>query len=420
MSASRPLFCVTCSPVCVGTLKRNSRGPASAAVKRTLTVADSPSAGSVTSCVLTIRPSSSTVSGTVWPPYPVCVSTTSTTSAVPFSAVRGVSTRVTWTSWAKCSRPTPTVNTGIDRALRLASVSSIAASEVSAPSLIMTRPASGSPDSSSRARSSAGARRVDVPPNLRSAADAPRSDDEAKRKKRITKRCDSASSSFAFGPFICCWTNALRAWPSTSAIDMLRESSTSTPRKFCCGTAALRISAGRKRQNSSTARAASRRPRSKRRREGGGEPRGEEKDAIARGSGRRHAAIGEERQHGERGGGGDQEENRARQSPGTVPLLKHEGRVLEQEPESLVDHQALILILERPAKVWKVYDAGSGGGNSGSSSQLAAVRAGAGAPAASAACASPATFSPGSFPSGDACSISALSSAPTSTASADR
>ena len=64
MSASRPLFCVTCSSVCVGTLKRNSRAPASLAVNRTLTVADSPSGGSVTSCVLTMRPSSSMVSGT--------------------------------------------------------------------------------------------------------------------------------------------------------------------------------------------------------------------------------------------------------------------------------------------------------------------------------------------------------------------
>ena len=33
---------------------------------------------------------------------------------------------------------------------------------------------------------------------------------------------------------------------------MLRESSISTPRKFCCGTAALRISVGRNRQKSST------------------------------------------------------------------------------------------------------------------------------------------------------------------------
>jgi hypothetical protein len=41
---------------------------------------------------------------------------------------------------------------------------------------------------------------------------------------------------------------------------MLRESSISTPRKFCCGTAALRISVGRNRQKISTASTARRRP----------------------------------------------------------------------------------------------------------------------------------------------------------------
>ena len=211
ISASRALFCETCSSFCVGTRNLNVRAPASDAVKRTLTVADSPSGGSVTSCVLTIRPSSSTVSGIVCPAYPVCDSTTSTTSAVPLRTLRGVSTRVTCTSRAKRSWPTPTVKTGIDRAFRLASVSSMAASDVSAPSLTMTRPASGRPESSSRARSSAGASRVAVPANLRSAADATRSDDEAKLKKRTTKRCDSALRRAAFFPVSCCWMNAPRA-----------------------------------------------------------------------------------------------------------------------------------------------------------------------------------------------------------------
>src|SRR5262245_33477513 len=41
---------------------------------------------------------------------------------------------------------------------------------------------------------------------------------------------------------------------------MLRESSTRTPRKFCCGTAAFSTSVGRKRQRRSTASAATRRP----------------------------------------------------------------------------------------------------------------------------------------------------------------
>ena len=163
-------------------------------------------------------------------------------------------------SCAKRSWPTPTVNTGIDRVLRLASVWSIAASDVSAPSDTITSPASGSPESSSRARSSAWPSRVAVPPYFKSAAEAMRSDEEAKLKKRTTNRCESAASSFALGPLNCCWTNAARVWPSRSAIDMLRESSTSTPRKFCWGTAALRTSVGRNKQKSRTASAARRNP----------------------------------------------------------------------------------------------------------------------------------------------------------------
>ena len=96
------------------------------------------------------------------------------------------------------------MKTGIDRVFRLASVWSIAASEVSAPSDTITRPASGRPDNSSRARSSAWPSRVEVPPNFRSAAEATRSDEEAKLKKRMTKRCESAASSFALGPVSCC------------------------------------------------------------------------------------------------------------------------------------------------------------------------------------------------------------------------
>ena len=71
-----------------------SLGPASLAVKFTRTVVDWPSGGSVTFCVLTILPSSSTCSGTEEPAYPVCEITTSTASDVPFSVDRGVSTRV--------------------------------------------------------------------------------------------------------------------------------------------------------------------------------------------------------------------------------------------------------------------------------------------------------------------------------------
>jgi hypothetical protein len=89
---------------------------------------------------------------------------------------------------------------------------------------------------------------VAVPSYFRLPADARRSADEAKLKKRSTKRCASAFSSFAFGPASCCCTNWLRGWPLVSAIVMLRESSTMTATKFCCGTDAFRTSVGRNRQ----------------------------------------------------------------------------------------------------------------------------------------------------------------------------
>ena len=98
-------------------------------------------------------------------------------------------------SRAKRSAPTPTVKTGIERALMLASDSSSAASEVSAPSLTITRPASGRPESSSRARASAWPRCVDVPAYFMPPADWTRSVDAEKRKKRSTKRSESALSS---------------------------------------------------------------------------------------------------------------------------------------------------------------------------------------------------------------------------------
>ena len=129
------------------------------------------------------------------------------------STVRGVSTREIWMSRVKCSWPTPTVKTGIERALRLASDSSSEASEVSAPSVTITRPASGRPDSSSRARSSASPSFVAVPSYLSSAGDPSRPADEEKRKNRRTNRSWSVFSSAASMPPSCCWTKRLRGWP---------------------------------------------------------------------------------------------------------------------------------------------------------------------------------------------------------------
>ena len=174
--------------------------------------------------------------------------------------VRGVSTRVIWMSRVKRSWPTPTVNTGIDRALRLASDSSSEASEVSAPSVTITSPASGRPESSSRARSSASPSFVDVPSYLSSAGDPSRPADDENLKNRSTKRCCSVFSSVLSMPPSSRCTNWLRGWPSRSAISMLRESSMRTPRKFCCGTAAFKMSVGLIKQNRRMATSARRSP----------------------------------------------------------------------------------------------------------------------------------------------------------------
>ena len=70
------------------------RAPASLAVKCTFTVVGSPSLVSAISCVLRMRPESSTLSGTVVPRNPLCDTMTSTERFVPFSTLRGVLTRL--------------------------------------------------------------------------------------------------------------------------------------------------------------------------------------------------------------------------------------------------------------------------------------------------------------------------------------
>jgi hypothetical protein len=56
--------------------------------------------------------------------------------------------RPIWMSLCSDSSPTPTVNTGTSAAFSASSASDNEASVVSAPSLTITRPASGSPASS--------------------------------------------------------------------------------------------------------------------------------------------------------------------------------------------------------------------------------------------------------------------------------
>ena len=115
---------------------------------------------------------------------------------------------------------------------------------------------------------------------------------------------------------------------------MLRESSTSTPRKFCCGTAALRTSVGRTRQNSSTASAASRKPM--------------RIDAIAPRSLADTPRYVSEREHGQRDTAATARRTGRDRPQAEIPLLKHQRRVLEEETKELFDHQALILMPERP------------------------------------------------------------------------
>ena len=71
--------------------------------------------------------------------------------------MRGVLTRSIWMSRGSCALPTPTVKTGSLSAFMPSRASPSAASLVSAPSDTSTTPDTGSPASSSRAPSSAGA-----------------------------------------------------------------------------------------------------------------------------------------------------------------------------------------------------------------------------------------------------------------------
>ena len=153
------------------------------------------------------------------------------------------------------SWPTPTVKTGIERAFRLASVSSMrGVGGVGAvghhhqpgerqPGELVARAIERRPE----------ARRGAAVLQVAGGASAVRRGREAEEPQRRIV-CDSAVEQRRVRPCRAApGRTSLRGWPSRSAIVMLRESSIRTPRKFCCGTAALRISVGRNRQKSSTA-----------------------------------------------------------------------------------------------------------------------------------------------------------------------
>ena len=127
------------------------------------------------------------------------------------------------------------------------------ASVVSAPSLTSTMPASGSPASSWRTPSRAAPSLVWEPAKPSSLGEASREAVDEKRNVRRTNLSASAFISAASGAPNACRTNAPRDSVPQSVICMLRESSTITARKFCCVTAALTISTGRKRQTRTSA-----------------------------------------------------------------------------------------------------------------------------------------------------------------------
>ena len=68
----------------------------------------------------------------------------------------------------------------------------------------------------------------------------------------------------------------------------------------------------------------------------------DEHESIAQAIGGRNAAIGEERHDRSRGHAAPDQQDGARERPRHVALLKHEGRIFEEETEN-VFHQALIL-----------------------------------------------------------------------------
>jgi hypothetical protein len=204
--------------------------------------------------------SSSTMTGTVVPARkPSCVTTTSTMRVEPARALRGSSTRPSSMSGAIDSSPTPMVNTGTPPACRGTIASVSGRSPVSAPSVTMTRPESGTPDSSSRAASSAFARLECVPSNVISPRPSMRRATSEKRKKRSTNRSESPRSSSLCSGVNASAMNWLRGTPASSVSSMLRESSSSTPTKFCCGTTVESVSVGCMRQKTSVATSATRR-----------------------------------------------------------------------------------------------------------------------------------------------------------------
>ncbi len=232
-------------------------------------------------------------------------------------------------SRVKCSWPTPTVKTGIERALRLASDSSSEASDVSAPSVTMTRPASGSPDSSSRARSSASPSFVDVPSYLSSAArpepagrrgEAEEPEDEPLLQRLQQRRVDAAQLALhepaarlavAVGD-----EHAARVVDEDAEEILLRNG---------------RLEDQRRPDQAEQQRRDQR------------EPQPDEHGLVAGRSFARNRSVRQEDAGRDRRGHEQDEQHRPGHAQHEVALLKDQERILEQEPESRVHDSGAIL-----------------------------------------------------------------------------
>ena len=243
---------------------------------------------------------------------------------------RGVSTRVTWTSRANRSWPTPTVKTGIDRALRPRAFRRCAASEVSAPSETITSPASGRPgELVARAIERRREARRRCRRTSRSPAVPTRSDEDEKRKNRTTNFCDSAASSCAFGP--------LQLLLHERAARLAVEVRDRHAARVVDQDAEEILLRHRRLEHQRGPEQAEEQDRQRR------QPQADQHHAVARGDRRPRcpdtsAARGRPAPHRR-----DDEQDRAGQTPGEIALLKEQGRVFEKEAEEVIQHQALIL-----------------------------------------------------------------------------
>ena len=254
---------------------------------------------------------------------------------------RGVDTRSIWTSLVSDSRPTPTVNTGTLAAFMASSASEqLGVGRVRAvghqdetrqrqAGELLPRAVERRAELRLRAREGE-LRRRRQPLGGRGEAEGPQ--DEAARQRSSGRRPRASRK--------CCFTNALRGWPSTSAICMLRESSTSTPRKFCWGTAALTTSTGRKRQKRTTSSVASRMRH---------QDRAMPRVALAAG-----AAIRPDRQRDrdDDDGGGNVRAGRGHEAE--LALLKDDRPVIEQQPKETIEHACPPWQEIEPAQAWIV------------------------------------------------------------------